>query len=121
MRTDTCDKLIAYAERQSDDSLKVRKKLSGSEETFEEVDPHRVASRVNLGDKQKIIDTWVDDIFYKFFEKKVKKKVRSFEDPQLMKYTAGGFYKRHSDADFFDEKSDNGAEYLIEIIRCCFT
>ena len=103
LRGDTCDKLIAYAHKQSDDSLKVRKKLSDSEETFEEVDPLRVASRVNLGDKQKIIDTWVDDIFYKFFEKKVKQKIRSFEDPQLMKYTAGGFYKPHSDAELFDE------------------
>ena len=38
LRADTCDKLITYADKQSEDSLKVRKKLSNSEETFEEVD-----------------------------------------------------------------------------------
>lgn len=104
LRADTCDKLITYADKQSEGSLKVRKKLSNSEETFEEVDPLRVASRVNLGDKQKVIDTWIDDIFYKFLAKKVKQKIRSFEVPQLMKYTAGGFYKPHSDAELFDDE-----------------
>jgi predicted 2-oxoglutarate/Fe(II)-dependent dioxygenase YbiX len=57
-----------------------------------------------LGDKQKVIDAWIDDIFYKFLAKKVKQKIRSFEVPQLMKYTVGGFYKPHSDAELFDEE-----------------
>ena len=104
---DVADKLVSYAGKQSAAS-----DLAIFTESTDDADPlstvvnsDRVTSRIELGEKQSIIDKWIADIFYKFLAKHVGKKIRSFTTPDLMRYTKGGYYKAHSDADIFDSKT----------------
>jgi hypothetical protein len=109
---ETCDKLVAFAEMRKADRLKVRIPNSEIGAAQEVEDKKRVAYFVDLGNKQKIIDKWVADIFHKFLTSKIKKKIRSYEKAQLMRYTHGGFYQPHSDADFFDEERQEWKKVL---------
>lgn len=99
------DKLISYVEKQSVSSdLAIFAENSGEvkEPISAVVNSDRVTSRIDLGDRQAIIDKWVADIFYKFVAKRVGSKIRSFTKPDLMRYTKGGYYKAHSDSEIFD-------------------
>lgn len=104
---DVADKLVGYAEKQStaSDLAIFTESDEGAQESLSTVvNSDRVTSRIELGDKQSIIDKWIADVFYKLLAKHVGKKIRSFTTPDLMRYTRGGYYKAHSDADIFDPK-----------------
>lgn len=104
---DVADKLVGYAEKQStaSDLAIFTESDEGAQESLSTVvNSDRVTSRIELGDKQSIIDKWIADVFYKLLAKHVGKKIRSFTTPDLMMYTRGGYYKAHSDADIFDPK-----------------
>ena len=104
---DVADKLVGYAEKQStaSDWAIFTESDEGAQESLSTVvNSDRVTSRIELGDKQSIIDKWIADVFYKLLAKHVGKKIRSFTTPDLMRYTRGGYYKAHSDADIFDPK-----------------
>lgn len=104
---DVADKLVGYAEKQStaSDLAIFTESDEGAQESLSTVvNSDRVTSRIELGDKQSIIDKWIADVFYKLLAKHVGKKIRSFTTPGLMRYTRGGYYKAHSDADIFDPK-----------------
>ncbi len=99
------DKLISYVEKQAFSSdLAIFTENSGEAKASLSavVNSDRVTSRIDLGDRQAIIDKWVADIFYKFVAKRVGCKIRSFSKPDLMRYTKGGYYKAHSDSEIFD-------------------
>jgi predicted 2-oxoglutarate/Fe(II)-dependent dioxygenase YbiX len=105
---DVADKLVGYAEKQStaSDLAIFTESDEGAQESLSTVvNSDRVTSRIELGDKQSIIDKWIADVFYKLLAKHVGKKIRSFTTPDLMRYTKGGYYKAHSDADIFDSKT----------------
>jgi len=104
---DVADKLVGYAEKQStaSDLAIFTESDEGAQESLSTVvNSDRVTSRIELGEKQSIIDKWIADVFYKLLAKHVGKKIRSFTTPDLMRYTRGGYYKAHSDADIFDPK-----------------
>lgn len=103
------DKLIKYVEKQADASdlaIFTENSKDAKESLSTVVNSDRVTSRIELGDRQSIIDKWVADIFHKFVAKRVGKKIRTFTKPDLMRYTKGGYYKAHSDSEIFD--SDEG-------------
>ena len=100
----SCDKLTAYVSEKQGQSLKI-KKVDDKGNIDDVKDPLRVAKQITLGDKQKIIDRWVKDIFYKYINKKFNKRVKEIEPAQLMRYSEGGFYKPHSDSEAFDIKT----------------
>ncbi len=96
-----CNKLISYAIKKESEALKV-KEINQKGGISEVEDSLRVAEKITLNEKQKVIDKWVKDIFLKFVNKKFKKKIKSIEAAQLMRYSRGGFYKQHSDSEFFN-------------------
>jgi hypothetical protein len=101
-----CDNLVLYAEDKIGVDLTVRNENAQKKDSFyKEVNQtQRVTTKVNLGEKQSIINKWTEDIYFKFLKNKIKHSIRSFEEPQLMRYVPGGFYIPHSDSDIFDQK-----------------
>lgn len=102
-----CDKLVAYAAKQnaSSELTVVIAHPDKAQETVEEVSKDRITTRIELGEKQAVIDKWVADIFNKVIAKHFGVKVRSYTPPDLMFYEAGGYYKLHSDSEIFDRSA----------------
>ena len=83
-----CDNLVLYAEDKIGVDLTVRNENAQKKDSFyKEVNQtQRVTTKVNLGEKQSIINKWTEDIYFKFLKNKIKHSIRSFEEPQLMRY-----------------------------------
>lgn len=101
---DRCDRLVQYAERAgaASDLAVYTNEPQGDEEVSTEVNKERITSRVELGEKQATIDKWVADVFHKFLAKRIRKRIRSFTPPDLMRYEEGGYYQLHADSEIFD-------------------
>lgn len=102
-----CDRLIAYVAKQGEVSdLATYVDNADKDKDPSAIKPivtkDRVTSRVELSDKQLTIDKWVANIFHKVVAKQIKKKIRSYTPPDLMRYSAGGYYKPHADSELFD-------------------
>jgi hypothetical protein len=104
---ETCDKLVAFAKTKGAESdLAVFTDSSSlGDDVVTMVNKDRVSSKVDLASKQGVIDKWVGDIFHQFVAKRVKKKIRNFSTPDLMRYECGGYYKPHADSEMFDTKT----------------
>lgn len=103
LSAELCDRTVAYISTQSHDQNLA---IIGDEEEGDglsvQVSKDRVTSRVDMGEKQKIIDKWVKKIFNGVVAPKVKKKIRSYTPPDVMRYEPGGYYRPHSDSELFD-------------------
>ena len=87
----TCDKLVKFVSTEADSSdLAVF--VSSANDTSnpqEVVNSDRVTSKIDLKDKQKIVDKWIADIFHKVVAKKTGRKFRNISAPDLMRYMPG--------------------------------
>lgn len=62
------------------------------------LDDTRVAERVDFGDSQHVLDNVVARAFEEHVIPRTGQSIEWYEEPQLLRYTAGGFYLYHSDA-----------------------
>lgn len=111
---EVCDKLIAFVERKGVASdLAVYADTSAKNSDIETtVNKDRVSAKIDLAEKQAVIDKWIGNIFHQFVAKRLKKKIRSFSLPDLMRYEKGGYYKPHADSEIFDKQSGSWKKIL---------
>tara|TARA_B110000093_G_C12900085_1_gene380025 strand:- start:264 stop:956 length:693 start_codon:yes stop_codon:yes gene_type:complete len=110
----TCDKLVKFVSTEADSSdLAVFvSSVNDTSNPQEVVNNDRVTSKIDLKDKQKIVDKWIADIFHKVVAKKTGRKFRNISAPDLMRYMPGGYYKTHSDSELFDVKTGSWNKVL---------
>jgi len=109
-----CDKLIKFVESKgaASDLAVYEATLSQAQSVEAAVNRDRVSAKIDLAEKQSVIDRWVGDIFHQFVAKRLKKKIRSFSLPDLMRYEKGGYYKPHADSDIFDKATGSWRKIL---------
>ena len=121
LSAELCDRTVAYISTQSHDQNLA---IIGDEEEGDglsvQVSKDRVTSRVDMGEKQKIIDKWVKKIFNGVVAPKVKKKIRSYTPPDVMRYEPGGYYRPHSDSELLTRLREAGRRFWIGITVSCF-
>ena len=62
------------------------------------LDPTRVCDLMKLGDSQKVLDELVARAFAEQVLPRTGRRIDWYEEPQLLRYTSGGFYHYHVDA-----------------------
>ncbi len=94
-------RMIRYADKQKRSWLQVvDTEKSGKGTTVMRRDPARVTQSVDMGTRQQIIESW--------FGVACRDKLNGaaipewFEPPQMLRYSPGGKYSLHSDAEHFD-------------------
>ncbi len=100
-----CRDLVAWADQQSGEQLTVvdientdHSKNSGRATTA------RVTDEVELGERQEQVNDWIRRAISEHIEPAFKREIAWFEEPDLMRYEAGGWFKRHADAEHFDRE-----------------
>jgi predicted 2-oxoglutarate/Fe(II)-dependent dioxygenase YbiX len=92
---DECRELVSLADTLEGERFKV---LDRAQNMVRTLDDTRVAERVSFGDSQQLLD----DVVARAFEEQIIPRsgqcIDWYEEPQLLRYTSGGFYLYHSDA-----------------------
>jgi predicted 2-oxoglutarate/Fe(II)-dependent dioxygenase YbiX len=95
LRPAECRELVSLADRLEGERFKVRDRARNMAVT---PDPTRVCEWLKLGEHQ----LRLDDLVYRAFQEQILPRtgltIDWYEEPQLLRYTAGGFYSYHSDA-----------------------
>jgi len=103
LSSEHCDELISIAENKPRSRLTVVDLEKSTREKIANImDSRRVTEKVELEELQAPINTEIQRALKKKIEPYYKKKIAWFEKPSLLRYTAGGLYKSHSDADYYD-------------------
>lgn len=66
------------------------------------LDDRRITEKVDIGPEQETLNKIMRAALTKIIEPAVGKRIEWFEEPQLLRYRAGGFYKSHADSENFD-------------------
>lgn len=99
-----CRALVRLADTLEGQRYMVRDRSSNLALT---VDDTRVTERVILGEHQPLLDAVVARAFEEQIIPRTGQTIDWYEEPQLLRYTAGGFYVYHSDAYYYsvDDKA----------------
>ena len=100
-----CDEWVARAEKKDRSWLEVvDHENSTKEKIVQKRDPVRVTERVELEELQQELNTSLMSAVVDKIEPFIGQKIAWLEKTQLLRYTAGGNYFRHSDADQYDKE-----------------
>jgi len=103
---DNARELVAWAESRPAERLKVVDPDSTGGDTIEyRFDERRVTERVDLGEREGEIENWIASVWTGTVAAATGRALAWFERPQILKYSAGGFYAAHADADNYDEQA----------------
>ena len=101
---DTCAQMSELAENSSAKWLEVvDTERSTAEKIVRKLDNRRVTERVEISEHQNQVDQWVRRALQEVIVPAWAREFAWFEQPQMLKYTPGGFYKAHADSDNFNE------------------
>jgi len=95
---DACQELEAYLVERRSLKLKVHNPKTGQDE----LQNVRVAEQLDLGERRDQINKHVESAYTTVAEPSLKCRLDWFSSPVVMRYSAGGFYSRHSDSIDFD-------------------
>jgi predicted 2-oxoglutarate/Fe(II)-dependent dioxygenase YbiX len=90
-----CRKLVKLADSLRGERFMV---LDRARNLVRTLDNTRVAERVSFGDSQHLLDDVVARAFEEQILPRTGQRIDWYEEPQLLRYTSGGFYLYHSDA-----------------------
>lgn len=90
-----CRELLSLAESLEGERFKLRD-LTWN--LTDKLDPTRVCDLMKLGDSQKVLDDLVARAFEEQILPGTGQRIDWYEEPQLLRYTSGGFYHYHVDA-----------------------
>lgn len=90
-----CRKLVSMANSLEGQHFKMRDRAMNLTNTL---DPTRVCEWMKLGDSQKILDDLVARALEEQILPLTDQRIDWYEEPQLLRYTSGGFYRYHVDA-----------------------
>jgi 2OG-Fe(II) oxygenase superfamily len=96
---DECRELVRVADSFEGRRFKV---LDRANNLVPTLDPTRVAEWVAFGDSQRLLDDVVARAFEEQIIPRTGQGIDWYEEPQLLRYTTGGFYVYHSDAYDYD-------------------
>ena len=103
---DECKKFVRFCERQKPAALKIGRTLSSGKRR-EAVDKSvRVTQSIDTGSRQPLLDNTVAQAIHSCIEPAIGQRVEWFEQPHILRYSAGGFYKPHVDAEHFDPERE---------------
>lgn len=97
LSADECRELLALAASKPHDPYKVRNP-DGSVSP----DPTRVCERLVFGEDQGVLDDLVGRAWRDAILPQTGVDIAWYEEPQLLKYTSGGFYYYHADNSYLD-------------------
>jgi len=93
-----CHQLLTYARKQPKRWLSIVRPQAGSQQLSKKQDEDRVAREVKLGKwRPKVLKT-VESNFRDLIREKFDQTLLWFEEPNLLFYSAGGFYAPHADS-----------------------
>lgn len=102
--TETCQRWVAQLEQQPRDWLDVfDPKRSTADHVARSLDASRVAERVQPGELQVAIDALVQRAFAEWLAPRWGCHFEWFEQPVVLRYTSGGKYDVHADAELWTE------------------
>ncbi len=78
---------------------------SDSTRITRKLDDRRVTERVHMGDRESGFRALMQRIYTDTIAPRMDCEFAWFEPPQMLKYSVGGFYQAHSDADSYDPPS----------------
>lgn len=100
----TCAEMCDFAEASDARWLEVvDPERSTADKIVRKMDDRRVTRRVEIGPRQAQVDQWVRRALQEVITPAWTREFSWFEQPQMLKYTPGGFYKAHADSDNFNE------------------
>ena len=100
-----CNDWVAQAERKKHSWLQVvDTKNSTQDKIIQKPDPARVTQKVELEELQEKINAAMGHAVVDKIEPVIKQKIAWFENSTLLRYTTGGKYLRHADADLYDRE-----------------
>lgn len=94
-----CLTLVKQADAQQGQRFRVLDRANNLEPTLDDT---RVAEWVSFGDSQRLLDELVWRALAQRVLPSTGLGIEWYEEPQLLRYTAGGFYFYHSDSDNYD-------------------
>jgi len=101
-----CTDLVNMLEDLPSDRLKVidldNTNTAATARTYSD---NRVTDLVDVGILQKRLDGLVLRAIAERIEPESGEKIEWFEEPQVLKYSSGGFYGAHADSEFFDKNT----------------
>lgn len=72
----------------------------------------RITEEVDLGERREQVDGWIRRAVSEHIEPAFQRDIAWFEDPDLMRYGPGGWFKRHADAEYFDRERNRWVKIL---------
>jgi predicted 2-oxoglutarate/Fe(II)-dependent dioxygenase YbiX len=100
-----CDNWVARAEKKNRSWLEVvDTENSTSDKIVLKPDPVRVTEKVELEEMQEEMNAAMSHAVLAEVEPFIKQKIAWLENSPLLRYTNGGKYLRHADADYFDKE-----------------
>lgn len=100
-----CDAWVARAEKKERSWLEVVDSENSTEDKIvQKPDPVRVTERVELEELQEELNAVIANAILQKIEPFIGQKVSWYEKAQLLRYTKGGKYFRHADADQYDKE-----------------
>ena len=102
-----CQDLRDIADRCHSEWLKVGRIDDETGETVFSHDENRVTQGVMLGKCQSLVTCHVNNLWRDVIEPELGVEIEWFEMPQLLRYSGGGFYAPHADADTYIRERDS--------------
>ena len=113
LSADKCRELLDIIEGQGSGWLKVMDlDKTTRESTVNKVDQTRVTELVDMEAHQGMLNDLVAQLIIEEIEPGTGARIEWFEEPQILKYKAGGFYASHADAETYDNKLDAWVKVL---------
>ena len=98
-----CRDWVEFAAARPSHRLRVIDWKAADPAAASKLDDKRVTERVELGDERdRALRELMERIYVFTIAPRLERKFAWFESPQILKYTAGGFYEAHADADSYD-------------------
>lgn len=101
---ETCAQMYDFAQASDAQWLEVvDPERSTADKIVSKMDETRVTERVEISQQQDQVDQWIRRALQEVIAPAWSREFIWFEQPQMLKYKPGGFYKAHADSDNFDE------------------
>lgn len=107
-----CDELVGYLKNQEKVWLEVQARSNTPGQSRNVRDPSRVTQAVKQGKWVKKISRLVEQGFKEMLQAELSKKLLWYETPSVLFYTAGGNYKPHADAEYFNRATSSWEKML---------